>query len=1166
MASNGSMAMSMGPPMLPGYSLRVQLFASDAYSSTDAPVRAFRVITSPDISLRDFCEEASRVHELNYGSPISIKKCQDDQLFDITQSDLLGPLFPNAATIRIIQAAAVPSMRDSVPPTSALRYDYQQIAGRKRDRSASTDPGAGRNIKRSNKRQRISEPNPDRPLPSREQDLVSTDTGSQILEEIIIPNSQRSGSVVLGNGEGSHVPSQQLRSGSRAKSASYHISRPQERGRSVSTAATSPSSADQQLEPSVPNNPSPPNMETPKRPSASNGNKRKPQNEDSLYDDIPSENEGQGSATLQRTRAALKLKSSPRAGLPGLGRSKAREMSSNGSGRSSEERVTPDSKTRKESRGVELGSVNGSHLKAQKAAAAAAEERLRKAEEERLTAEREEAERRKEEEEREAEQARIVEEARIAGQARMAEEVRIAEEARMVEEARLAEEERKAEENRKAEEAEKAKESKARQHAEEEARLAEETKIAEKARQAEVDREAKLQKPDSLRTLRQRSAQVSQKKSATPERAPSREVESSSGQERSSPTQSSTAFIPRGRSTSALKSALSAKSLSPELNKKSPEIERRGVGIEDQMPLSKHRRVSFREQPDISVLPPQPGTKPAVVSSPPIPKSTTPNSSQVSTPVLPPPRVYKETPVPPPRRIAMQSRLAFSGGDTRRQSSIPPASSQASVISKAQSHEAPRSTPIHNAAQQTTSTPKINKPSILSGSDRRSTTPSLPSARYQRADSSARSSLDGRATPVAQRIIPPASLSTRKSLTNHTSKLEAPPSATPRNNKVAAIVPAKGMSMAKAVSICLEGSLHPFKTVINTKAAKSPSIPTASQAAITPRPNNATTDFELPASTQAVRQANSIARKAEDTHVSDSDEEEESDDNDDDVSAKSDDEDEEMGSDRSSLRESRSPVVFNQYPANASSGQKPPHTVTNEDGEMDSSDSESTSSIDGLEQDDLTVVPAAKMHLGDQAKRTNGQQEIATQSGSESDSESDASDDKENNQSQARSQVTSSHEVLLPRLDKHPRTYPHFSSSSSLSTQGEVDCQLTSSMHQVTQSSPSPHVPAKAQTPLSSANPQAKTSAAAKMPQMKYGVSLSQLASAKKPLDGGLSSTANRTIKGSQSALRSLQAQSDDGMSSEEEEDDSSSDSDDSDSKPTKHSRVTSGYTFGRAP
>lgn len=66
------MAMSMGPPLLPGYSLRVQLFSPNAQGSADKPIRCFRVVTSPDVTVREFCQEASRIHEINYGEYVKL--------------------------------------------------------------------------------------------------------------------------------------------------------------------------------------------------------------------------------------------------------------------------------------------------------------------------------------------------------------------------------------------------------------------------------------------------------------------------------------------------------------------------------------------------------------------------------------------------------------------------------------------------------------------------------------------------------------------------------------------------------------------------------------------------------------------------------------------------------------------------------------------------------------------------------------------------------------------------------------------------------------------------------------------------------------------------------------------------------------------------------------
>jgi hypothetical protein len=64
------MDVSMAPPVLPGFSLRVQLFSPNAYGAGDRPIRCFRVVTSPDVTIREFCQEASRIHKINYGESV----------------------------------------------------------------------------------------------------------------------------------------------------------------------------------------------------------------------------------------------------------------------------------------------------------------------------------------------------------------------------------------------------------------------------------------------------------------------------------------------------------------------------------------------------------------------------------------------------------------------------------------------------------------------------------------------------------------------------------------------------------------------------------------------------------------------------------------------------------------------------------------------------------------------------------------------------------------------------------------------------------------------------------------------------------------------------------------------------------------------------------------
>lgn len=128
----------------------------------------------------------------------------DDELFDVTQNDLLGALFSNMSTIRIIKAPNKPNIRDSLPPTSALRFNPTSILGQKRDGSP-----LNRNAEpfwNPQKRQRTLI-DPDHPIPSREIDSLAGGlngglTGGRLEDipekpETIIPDSQQS--AILGH-------------------------------------------------------------------------------------------------------------------------------------------------------------------------------------------------------------------------------------------------------------------------------------------------------------------------------------------------------------------------------------------------------------------------------------------------------------------------------------------------------------------------------------------------------------------------------------------------------------------------------------------------------------------------------------------------------------------------------------------------------------------------------------------------------------------------------------------------------------------------------------------------------------------------------------------------------------------------------------------------------
>lgn len=114
----------------------------------------------------------------------------DDELFDVTQNDLIGPLFTNMSTIRIIKAPNKPNVRDSLPPTSALRFNPMSVLGQKRDRSPIN--GTAESFWNPQKRQRTAI-DPDQPIPSRE---VESYTGGRLEgipenPEATIPDSQQ---------------------------------------------------------------------------------------------------------------------------------------------------------------------------------------------------------------------------------------------------------------------------------------------------------------------------------------------------------------------------------------------------------------------------------------------------------------------------------------------------------------------------------------------------------------------------------------------------------------------------------------------------------------------------------------------------------------------------------------------------------------------------------------------------------------------------------------------------------------------------------------------------------------------------------------------------------------------------------------------------------------
>ncbi|KAF7929303.1 uncharacterized protein EAE98_005222 [Botrytis deweyae] len=465
------------PPASPGFSLRVKVFTPDAAEENDRPIRCFRVITSPNITIREFCTEASRVHEINYGQPLAIKKCMDDELFDVTQNDLIGPLFNNMSTIRIIKAPNKPNVRDSLPPTSALRFNPMSVLGQKRDRSPIN--GTAESFWNPQKRQRTAI-DPDKPIPSRELESYTGGRLEGIPEnpEATIPDSQQS--AILGHEDGDNdvvpnvredspmisdtrTPSSPLPVERRfvrqshaitnyitklstkntnaqpnsdpkelvspfkeppprkqgtpkditaAKSASYHIQRATDRGRSVSTTATSPMANEPQLPPH-PNSSSikkPKTSETIARAAKSgNAKNRSPRNEGDIYDDFGSDSE-----EIKVPQSKLKLKKSSSAGLPGLERlanspsNQNRHLSKNSESVSTpyELPLTPKSRIREEELRKKKESEEAAK-EARTAAAKAAEERRRESEREAVAAKAERMRKEKSEERKAEEKQRL---------------------------------------------------------------------------------------------------------------------------------------------------------------------------------------------------------------------------------------------------------------------------------------------------------------------------------------------------------------------------------------------------------------------------------------------------------------------------------------------------------------------------------------------------------------------------------------------------------------------------------------------------------------------------------------------------------------------------------------------------------------------------------------
>ncbi|RDL40068.1 uncharacterized protein BP5553_00047 [Venustampulla echinocandica] len=1144
------MAMLMAPPQLPAFSLRVQLFATNAYSGSDKPIRCFRVVTPPDVSIREFCEEVSRYHEINYGHPIAIKKCQDEEQFDVTQSEILGNLFGNTATIRIVQASILPGIRDSVPPTSALRYDPSNAISRKRQREDSAVPNssARSSSRKPNKRQRLGTIDPDRPLPSRESDHDNDDAlpkHPDIPNTVAVPDSQKAVTSEAGTAHSTtsrHVPADplqipetpspspapasgdsssgdrptskqdpkttildidpdmtsnmettaqaQVSKSPRAKSTSYHIQRTTERGASVSTAATTPLAGEDKITRSngagSDKNQKSLDLE-PKNGRRNERRGRRSENEDSLYDDVPSDSET--AAIMALKRASLRSRKGRASGLPGLdfanGKLKTppnRNLRSSGSG--SRERplespgelqLTPNSKQREEKVREASRRQKQEAEEARKARLAAAQRRQEEAQISEAKSRRGEEERIKAEEstQREAQQKEREEKERLA------------------EEERLRKEKLKAEEEQRKEE-----------------RIAEERAEAERLERehAQAKEAERVRKVEEARIRREKMAAANEAKKAkvasSPQEAPAHSSATKGKPTSASRSRSSTPFIPPGRK-SALKTPLfssQAVASSPLVQSRSPDAPVMGVGIEDVMPLpkDKNRRISFADgtkqetpiKPSPRILPPKIS---ALRPSTPTPKTTTPRMPQRSTPI---PTSAPKTPTP---------------------KVLPPRSSTASTPATL--------TPKPPSQAHRIFPPQWNAPILPPGRSRLSKERSATPASAQKAPAPQDSV--GRGPPAMRP--PPA----RRSQTPIPPQEKITPTPTPKETREQDSVADTSSETSSEEEIPSRGS--------PAKESKSMIPPPGRASAVEISSDDSEED--VPAKVSPAKAAATVLRTHSKSPATP-----------DPASEDEQDDDEEMASNPSSARESRSPVVFSQHPRHFD--RTKPQRSTSQESDRDSESEDKTS--DSAEESDV-----AHEDVEDESEEDVEMAEVSEGASEEEDGASELNDDSGENEETAEvSQGTSDEEsevaegasstvpkssppvlpvqrhsvVPGPKISNHPKSKDHIADERS-DTQEEIDQQLTSSMYEARPRG------------LSSSPPNAPSSTASR-PTIKFGASLQSLNS-KKPIFG--SSTTNSGVKSSQSLQKTLAHASDSEEESEEESDEDSSSSEEEDNPQTKY-------------
>ncbi|PBP17898.1 hypothetical protein BUE80_DR011462 [Diplocarpon rosae] len=1106
------MTSPMGPPPTTGYSLRVQLFDSTACDSSDKPIRSFRVVASPEMTVEEFCHEASRIYQLNYGGePLALKKVQDDQQFDVTQGEVLGNLFTTMSTIRFIQASAIPGARDSVAPTSALRFDAAADRKRERERGSRVNGNTIGSSWKPNKRQKVADP--DKPLPSCENGEGTPGTpkiNGFIPDANVIPNSQES--VILGNATGPvpslrHVrhfipetakeiretppPSSPIEMPAPFyKSASADRQKRQPAKRHLDNDSNATSHVDRsspfreasvQAQSQVPNSraksaPSfhiqrttelgtsvstaattPPSVDQrPLQKGPSPSSRRRPES----CAAVPETNRQIVRSHDENSIYDVVVTDEEDAAILRFKKSALKNRNSTNSGLPGMEWAknkfsTPPNASRRSSVPRELLMTPSSKQRQEKQKQQADE--LRNT---RLAAEaRQVQENRRAEEERSKreEQERIEVEECQRGEKERKET--IAKAARLEKEQQT----REAEEETRREQTRIAKEKAFAEKRVEEERSAQEKADAERSpNEEETASEEPRTSSETLKRKEKRHSLVApcHLKSSPPTLGPPRGTPARA--------QSSTPFIPSGRK-SALKPSASSqarRSSSPAGSKSSTDESSNGVGFDAQMSLPKaaNRRVSFRDEPELKI-----------------------------TPIRPPTRIL------PPKFSTLNTIPNVNKHDqpkaTTGKNATPSSSAQApkAILSMGSAPRSSHSTPILPPVRQYTPVPVPRTSSYLG----RNTTPNMPTKMAPVRKQSTPLDTARNSTPVAENPV-------RKS-------------ATP--------VPQPEKKTSPAITVSASKRTVPPDPKAESQLEVS-SDDSEEDIPRRPNPKKQSSGVGL-----VLEKLQSVATELPKPDLSEDDE---------DVATNKEIDGDETQSHNSSSRDSRSPVIFSQHPKSAESTKALRSA---------SPDSQSSSVSDlNDEQDEEYSDSAAEDQPMPVANNQFIDMEVEEEDRSDYDSDAAPEEDEDD---EMEVEIPNSSPPVLPSHKHASKPSPKFSGQSQNNskdsssdeghnTQDELDQQLTSSLYE-----------ARSTIPASSIPIYPPTSSTAPRPAMKVGVSLSSLNRNRSMLG---SSQAARPPVG-RSGQRSLQPIDDqDSEESEEESNDDSSDSpDDDDAKTTDH-------------